>query len=134
MDEKIESVIAILEDEVLKSEKPPAMVVLPPDVGQSILGNQGGFIRLAIASLNASQGENQEFTKQPWVCHEDCDWTIVGLSYDEEAHIHLPEKPTKWKQRRSKAIGLMALLSSVGCLSVGLITIIHWIYRLLKLL
>jgi hypothetical protein len=127
MDEKIESAIALLEEEALKLEKPPAMVVMPPDMGESILGNRGGFIRLAVAAMKAAQGQNQNLNKQPWVCAEDFDWQIKGLSYDEYAHMHLPEKPTKWQIRRQSAIGLIVGLSLVGCFMVGFVTIIHWI-------
>jgi hypothetical protein len=37
MDEKIETAIALLEEELLASEKPPATVVMAPDMGDSIL-------------------------------------------------------------------------------------------------
>jgi hypothetical protein len=92
MDEKIETAIALLEGEAAKSDKPPAMVVMAPDMGESILGNRAGFLRLAIAAVRASQGESQNLDMQPWVCHEDDDWQIRGLSFDEYAHMHLPEK------------------------------------------
>jgi hypothetical protein len=128
MDEKIESAIALLEEEALTLDKPPAMVVMPPDMGESILGNRGGFIRLAVAAMRAAQGQNQDLIKQPWVCAEDFDWQIKSLSYDEYAHIHLPEKPTKWQRRRQNAIGLAVGLSLMGCLAVGFLTITHWVF------
>jgi hypothetical protein len=127
MNEKIEAAIALLDEEALKSDKPPAMVVLPQYQSDSILGNRAGFLQLAIAAMRAAQGRNQNLNKQSWVCHEDYDWQIEGLSYDEYAHIHLPEKPTKWQMRRQHAIGLIVGLSLVGCFIVGLVTIIHWI-------
>jgi hypothetical protein len=132
MDEKIEAVIALLEEEVLKADTLPAMVVMPPDMGQSILGNRGGFLRLAIATARAAQGQNQNLNKQPWVCHEDVDWQIEGLSYDEYAHMHLPEKPTKWQRRRQNAIGLAVISLLMGCFAVGFLTIVHWTLGWLK--
>ncbi|HEY4381282.1 MAG TPA: hypothetical protein VGN01_13105 [Acidobacteriaceae bacterium] len=40
MDENVDTVIKLLEDEAIKSEKPPAMVVMPPDMGDNISGNR----------------------------------------------------------------------------------------------
>jgi hypothetical protein len=127
MDEKIEAAIALLEEEALKSEKPPAMIVMVPDHEKSILGNKGGFLRLAVAAVRASQGQNQNLDKQPWVCNEDLDWQIEGLSYHASAHIYLPEKATKWQRRRQNAIGLTVISLLMGCLAVGFVTIVHWI-------
>jgi hypothetical protein len=126
MNEKIEAAISLLEEETLKSDSLPAMVVMPPDMGDSILGNRGGYLLLAIAAMRAAQGQNQNWKKQPWVCHEDVDWQIEGLSYDEYAHLHLPEKPTKWQRRRQNALGLFVAVFLMGCLGIGFVTIIHW--------
>ncbi|MBB5343634.1 hypothetical protein [Tunturibacter empetritectus] len=128
MDEKIETAIALLEEEAAKSDKPPAMVVMAPDMGESILGNRAGFLRLAIAAVRASQGESQNLDSQPWVCHEDADWQIKGLSFDEYAHMHLPEKLTPWKERRQKILGILVVAFVAGCLAIGFGTILHWIF------
>ena len=128
MDEKIESAIALLEEEALKSDNPPAMVVMAPDMGESILGNRGGFLRLAISAAKAAQRQNQNLDKQPWVCHEDADWQIEGLTFDELAHFHLPERPTRWQNLRQQVIGAIVLLLIVACFVVGLGTIASWIF------
>ena len=128
MDEKIETAIALLEEEAAKSDKPPAMVVMPPDMGNAILGNRGGFLRLAIAAIKAADGQNQNLDKQPWVCHEDYDWQIEGLSFDEYAHMHLPEKPTPWEKRWRNIIGILIVTFVAVCLAIGFGTILHWIF------
>src|SRR5260370_41186236 len=107
--------MGFVEGEALESDAPTAMVVMPPDMGESILGNRGGFLRLAIATARAAQGQNQNLNKQPWVCHEDVDWQIEGLSYAEYAHIHLPEKPTKSQRTRQNAFVLSVISLLMGC-------------------
>jgi hypothetical protein len=128
MDERIEAAIALLEEEAQKSEKPPAMIVMVPDNEKLILGNRGGFLRLAVAAVRASQGQNQNLDKQPWVCNEDLDWQIEGLSFDDYAHAYLPDKLTRRQRQRQNAINLFIGLSLVGCLAIGVVTIIHWIF------
>jgi hypothetical protein len=128
MNQEIDAAIALLEEEALNSDKPPAMVVLAPDMGESILGNRGGFLRLAIAAARAAQGHNQNLDEQPWVCHEDADWQIEGLKFDDLAHFHLPEKPTRWQNLRSQVIGAVVLLLFIACFVVGIGTIASWIF------
>jgi hypothetical protein len=127
MNEKIEAAIAFLEEESLTSDHPPSMVVMPPNMGESIVGNRGGFLRLSIAAAKAAQGQDQNLNKQPWVRHEDFDWQIKSLSFDDSAHIYLPEKPTKWQRRRQNALGLAVGLFLLGCLATGFITIVRWV-------
>jgi hypothetical protein len=129
MDEDLQTAIGLLEREAEQNEKTPAMVVLPPDMGDSMLGNREGFILLAVAALKAAQGQDQKFAKEPWVCHEDADWQIAGLKFDALAHMHLPEKPTKWQQRRQNASGLAIGLFLIGCFTTGVVTILHWAFR-----
>jgi hypothetical protein len=126
MDEKIEAVLALLEEEALKSEEPPATIVMVPNHEQSILGNRGGFLRLAIATVRAAQGHSQNLDKQPWFCNEDLDWQIKGLSFDDSAHTYLPKKKTEWLRRRQNALSLALGLFLLGCLTVGFLTIVHW--------
>jgi hypothetical protein len=131
MDENLQTAIGLLETEAKGSENPAAMVVLPPDMGDSILGNRGGFVLLAIAALKAAQGQDQKFAKEPWVCHEDVDWEIDGLKFDALAHMHLPEKPPKWRVWRSNMIEIAVMALLVGCFVVGLGTLVSWISPLL---
>ena len=128
MNQKIDAAITLLEEEALNSDKPPAMVVLAPDMGESILGNRGGFLRLAIVAAKAAQGENQNLDEQPWVCHEDVDWQIEGLTFDALAHFHLPERATRWQNLRQQIIGYIVLILIVACFVVGLGTIAGWLF------
>ncbi len=128
MNEKIDAAIALLEEETLTLDKPSAMVVFAPDMGESIRGNRGGFLHLAIASAKAAQGQNQNLCEQAWVCHEDADWQIEGLIFDDLAHFHLPERPTRWQKLRQQVIGVAFVLFLGSCFVVGLGTIVHWIF------
>ena len=49
--DEITEALAILEGNENTSDHAPAMVVLPPDTDQFIIGNRGGLIHLAIAAL-----------------------------------------------------------------------------------
>ena len=109
------------------SADPPAMIVLPPDSGQFIIGNSGGFVSLAIAALKAAQGEPQPFKDARWVGQKDLDWALKGLQHDPSAHIYLPPKPTIWLNILRFIVPVFLML----CLAAGFVSVIRWGYHLL---
>jgi hypothetical protein len=108
-----------------------ALVVMPPDSKSFLMGNQGGLINLATASLRAALGEKQTFKKNPWLVIEDYDWDLAGIDLDDDAHIYLPPRRTKWQTFRSNfwgaTIGLLLAIS----LLVGIGTILTWLIKLI---
>jgi len=126
--ERIQQALSILEQEPFEFNR-PALVVMPPDSESFLVGNAGGFLHLAIASLRAAQGEKQIFKDQPWFAVEDDDWQVAGLTPDESAHIYLRTPPTKWQRLRRNFFGVLFLLSFLVCSIVGLATIIYWLFR-----
>jgi len=102
---------------------------MPPDSGKFIIGNTGGFIRLAIAALHAAQGQKQDFEGEPWFRNEDFDWTVKGLEPDDSAHVYLPPEQTRFKQIVGSIFSYMLMVLIVGCLLVGFVNIVHWLYR-----
>lgn len=59
--DNVEQVLVLLENIGDEESPAPAMIILPPDTGQFIIGNSAGLIKLAIASLRAAGGEEQTF-------------------------------------------------------------------------
>jgi hypothetical protein len=70
--ESIQTALEALENVEDDPLHPAAMIVMPPDAG-FINGNSSGFVKLAIASLMAAQGEAQSFKGLPWVGTGDYD-------------------------------------------------------------
>ena len=129
--ERVDAALAILEAEQAQSTEPPATVIMPPDSGDSIIGNAEGFVHLAIASLRAAKGEKQSFKDHSWWVNYELDWAIPGLRPDPSAHIYLPSKLTGFKLLLSKVWGYGAPILVVICLVVGLGTIIRWAMHVL---
>ena len=129
MNDSIEEVVALLEGVSSNSPETPAMIFLPPDSGDFIIGNQGGFVRLAIASLKAAQGERQLFKNKPWISDDDLDWSSRGLKYDEHAPLHLPAKRTLFQKILRSILGFSLMGIFLVCFVVGLITTFHWFFR-----
>ncbi|WP_263376544.1 hypothetical protein [Granulicella aggregans] len=125
-EDKIAEAISVLESIDLAPQS-PAMVVMPPDTGEFILGNEGGFVHLAIASLKAAQGEQQNFRNESWVTVEELDWGIAGLKLYPTSHIYLPKKRTKSQRHLGSIVQFLALLAIVICLGVGAVTIFRFI-------
>ena len=103
----ISQALNILESDDVNSAHPPAIIILPPDSGQFIVGNRDGFIRLAVASLKAARGEEQPFKREPWVVVEDLDWSVAGLKHDASAHIYSRTQRTRlqhWHTHEQKSI------------------------------
>jgi len=109
--------------------QPPATIVMPPDSGKFIIGNTGGFIRLAIASLKAAQGQKQDFKSEPWFRDADIDWTVKGLESDESAHVYLSPKLTRIQRIFRSIVGFLVPLLFAICLMVGVVTVVYWLYR-----
>jgi hypothetical protein len=128
-DEEITSALVALETVLPKLQEPPAVVILPPDSGQFLIGNQGGFIHLAVASLKAAQGKEQLFKKESWFVVEDLDWSIHGLKPDESAHIYLRRKLSRAERIGQSVIGLSLVLVVGVCLLVGIATIVRWLWH-----
>jgi hypothetical protein len=126
-DDEIVAIIVRISAMATPEDKPPAMVVMPPDMGDSILGNRGGFFHLAIAALKAARGEEQKFEDAPWVYHNDIDWQIHGLKPDPNAHIYLPEKQTRFQQIKGAVLGYVLLFALVGLIVTGFVTFLGWI-------
>ncbi|WP_263367934.1 hypothetical protein [Edaphobacter bradus] len=127
--ERIQQALAILEEEPLAFDQ-PALVVMPPDSKSFLVGNQGGFLHLAIASLHAAIGEKQTFKDKPWFGVEDYDWQIAGLTPDADARIYLRSPLSKWQKLRGNILGVSIGLSILACLIVGFCTIVYWLFRL----
>jgi hypothetical protein len=125
--EKIERAKLLLTEARDELTSVPAMIVLPPDSGDFIIGNESGFVRLAICAIEAAQGEQQSFAKEAWVSDDDLDWSVKGLKPDALAHLHLPVPPSRWQTIRNSVVGWAFLLCIVSCFVVGLGTIVHWI-------
>lgn len=117
----------LLEQAVSELENPPAVIVFPPDSDAFIVGNRGGLIRLAIASLKAAEGKTQQFRNESWVTDLEPDWSVKGLKFDASAHLYLPEARSKGFRIRQKALGILVALAFASCLIVGFITIVRWI-------
>jgi hypothetical protein len=105
--------LALLEKPEIDVAHPPAVVVMPPDSGDFILGNRDGFVRLAVASPKADRGEAQSFKDKDWVRIEDLDWGISGLKPDPSAHI--------WRS----GLGSLVVLLLVLFILVGSITTVR---------
>jgi hypothetical protein len=108
----------------------PAVVLMPPDSGEFIRGNSGGFVRLAIASLRAAQGQPQTFRHEPWLGVDEQDWILQGLKPDTNAHAYLPKKKRGWLYDKA----VLVLFACVGivvlaCFSIGLSQIIHSLFK-----
>lgn len=129
-DHELEAIIARLSSMSAAEEKPPAIVVVAPDQGESILGNRGGFLHLAIAALKASQGEEQRFKDAAWVCNEDEDWEITGLKPDPLAHVYLPKQRTRFQILRESILFVVFILAVVGLLVTGWMTFWNWLTRM----
>lgn len=125
----ISHALALLDGPAENSAYPPAMVVLPPDSGNFILGNRDGFICLAVAALKAAQGEEQSFKGKPWVKIEDLDWGVRGLKLDPNAHIYLPTKRTRFQKAWRNVLGLLVVLLIVVCALIGFATVVIGLFR-----
>jgi hypothetical protein len=132
MDRK-ESIQAALEAlEKMEDDSPhlAAIIVMAPGA-EFISGNSTGFVKLAIASLKAAQGQAQRFKGLPWVGTGDYDWMLSGLTPDENAHTYLPPKKTRRSWIVDKILLVAAALIGIflsACLSVGAIHIFHSIF------
>lgn len=129
--ERAEAALAILEREQPDSIEPPAVVIMPPDSGDFIIGNAEGFVQLSIASLKASMGQEQQFKNCPWWVNYELDWAIPGFKPDPSAHNYMPRELTGFNLLLSKTWGYGAPLAAAVCLAVGVVTIIRWVMHLL---
>jgi len=125
MNEKIEAAIALLEQELAQPGGPPAVVVMESD-SHSILGNRGGYLNLALASLSAAQGQDQELGDQAWA------WEIDTLKFNADAHIDPPKRITEWHRRAKNALNLALLALILTFLIIGLLTVLRWIWGWIK--
>jgi hypothetical protein len=133
MSETIEGVMSLLEVKAQRNETPSTIVMLPFK-DDSIRGNSGGFIRLAIAALRASQGENQRFSEKAWVKQGEF-ITVQGLTFDSDAHRWEPKRLSnglEWKRWRQSITAWLIILSVLLCLAVGFGTITHWLWLAVK--
>jgi hypothetical protein len=129
--ESIQTALEALEKIEDNSLHPAAMIVMPPDAG-FINGNSTGFVKLAIASLKAAQGEAQSFKGQSWVGTGDYDWMLGGLTPDENAHIYLPPKKTRRSWIADKIVLAAAALLGIfllACLTLGAIDVLHSFFK-----
>ena len=63
---------------------PAAAVQLPDDLEEPLVGNEAGYIELAITALRASQGEYQSL-EQPWVMGKERN--VSGFLFDADAAV-----------------------------------------------
>lgn len=124
-EEEIAKALALLEGPNADSDDSPAIVVLPPDSNAFVVGNRGGFVNLAVASLKAAQGKEQSFKKESWIAEDDLDWGIKGFKPDANAHTRLAELTRP--QRLGNLIGCSVLVVVALFFIVGLIAVIRWI-------
>jgi len=127
---EISQAIALLETIENDEASSPAVVLMPPDSGEFIRGNSGGFVRLAIASLRAAQGQPQRFRDEPWIGVDEQDWILQGLKPDADAHVYLPKKKTGWLYDKV----VLVLFAFVGiavlaCFSIGVSQVIHSLFK-----
>jgi hypothetical protein len=125
----VEQALAILEIANSHVAEPHAMVVLPSDSDRFIIGNKGGLIRLAIATLRAAQGEKQSFVNSDWVYEDDIDWGVKGIELDETAHVSIPEKKSKVRLVIEKLVAYTVLIAIVSIFVVGIVTLSHWLWH-----
>jgi len=128
-DEGIASALSVLENLTAEPGEPPAMVVMPPDSGAFMLGNRGGFIRLAVAALKAAQGQHQISKNEPWIVEGEAQVSVKGLKPDTSAHIYLPEIQTqkRFQRLRSSFLYSVLLLFLLTCSVIGLVTMCQWL-------
>jgi hypothetical protein len=132
-DQSIEVAISALEQASIDSIQSPAIVRLAPDNDAYVLGNRDGYVKLAIASLRAAQGNDQSFKDTPWVSTEELDFGFSGLRYDPAAHTYLRPPRTRVGRVTDKLLLLVFSVLGIavlGTFSVGLIHIISWFKRL----
>src|SRR4051794_18958853 len=121
--EDLERVVAMLDAIPNDPAQPAATIVMPPDSGKFIIGNTGGFIRLAIAALKAAQGQKQGFKAEPWFSNEDLDWAVKGLEHDDSAHVYLPSRQTRIQRTINSFWGCTITLLIAVCILVGFVNI-----------
>jgi hypothetical protein len=131
VEHEIKQALTLLEPALSELQQPPAVVALPPDSSQFLIGNQGGFIHLAVASLKAAQGTAQSFKKVPWFVAYELDWSLSGLKPDENAHTYLPAKLTRAQRVIRSSAGLLVVLLAALSILVGFVTIVRWIVHVL---
>jgi hypothetical protein len=127
----VKAALALLEDVKETETEPPATVILPPDSGGFIIGNAQGFVKLAMASLRAAQGEEQSFKDYPWWVDCELDWSLPGLKPDPSAHVYLPPRRDGLRHLLIKAFGYGLFFTAAICLIVGIGTIIYWLRHLI---
>ena len=130
-EDEIARALVLIEKAGLSSDR-PALVVMPPDSKSFLIGNRGGLLKLAAASLRAARGEKQVFKSEPWFVVEDYDWDMAGIALDEDAHVYLPSKPTRARTVLRSIWGIGAPIAVAILLVIGLVTLISYIGTGLK--
>ena len=117
-----------LERYTCAEEEQAAAVLMPPDSGEFIVGNEAGFVRLAIAALKAAKGAEQRFKGEAWIGEAELDWGIAGLKPDAEAHLHLADYPSMHRQSLLERLRGYALLAAILTpFVVGFVSIVLWV-------
>jgi hypothetical protein len=127
-DARVQQALVLLDQELLECDR-PTIVSASGESPSYLMGNRGGFVRLAIACLKAAGGERQEFRKQDWVRCQDYDWVLGGFEYDESADTYLaPDPRTKpwWKRKLGNALGLLILALVFVLIGIGFISVVHF--------
>lgn len=124
----IDDAVNSLEQFAAATNAKPALVRIAPDSDCFLIGNQEGYVRLAIAALKAAKGENQSFKDEDWVSEEELDWGFKGLKYDPDAETRLRKPPSAI----SEAIRMSFFLLVVAFGVIGAYTSVRAIASLIK--
>ncbi len=130
--EKIDTALLLLEEVTADIMHRPAVVVMPPDSGAFVIGNKGGFLQLAIASLKAAQGEQQKFNNAPWITGLELDWGLSGFKPDENAHTYMTKSRSGFRLLLNQLAKYIILSLIVGIFISGFVTALHWVKGFLQ--
>jgi hypothetical protein len=129
--DEVEQSLTFLEQIKGEEDPAPAMIILPTDADQFIIGNRAGLIELAIVALKAAEGEEQAFKGRSWVRNDDAEPVVKGLKLDPDAHTYLALKQTQFQQLRNNVLNLsLRTVILVGTLA-GLVILVLWIYKMI---
>lgn len=109
----IDNALTSLEQFTSPTSSKPALVRIAPDSDCFLIGNQDGYVRLAIAALKAAKGEDQSFKGEDWVSEEELDWGFKGLKYDPDAETRLRKPPSAISEASRMSILLFVLAFAI---------------------
>ena len=130
MADELDAIKQQLESVVSNSSQPIVTAYGGDSTGVELIGNRPGFIRLAITSLEAAQGNNINFEHHTWLRATD-GVRLDGFSYDE-AGGEVPEI-SKFRARMTQIFGFVIVLLIAGIFVLGVASAYQHIRHLLNL-